>query len=151
MSLFVLTAMAPTLVSVGGAMAMAAVYSALFFVKKRMKSDTDEPFDKKKFLATVLVGAVVGAGMALSGAPVTQATIMTMLPQYVGAIALAEALVKAVFRGVKRSREKNVMPSPPDSVDRAPASERYEEDSSSSEVKSSAGEESNSDGPDDQT
>ena len=77
---------------------MAAVYSALFYMKKRAKKDDPEDFDKTKFGATVLVGAGIGVSLALAGAEITATNIHETLPMYVGMVAIVESFLKTVWR-----------------------------------------------------
>lgn len=98
----ILETTAPTVVSILLAMAMAAMYSALFYLKKRLKTGESEDFNERKFIATVLVGAGVGAMLALGGVNVTDEAMYEALPQYVGMIALVEALLKSAYRAYEQ-------------------------------------------------
>lgn len=90
----ILTLLQSALVGAGTGM----VYSIIFFAKKRMRKDNPEDFDRRRFMATVLVGAVVGAGYTLLGLPVTREAIVNTLAMYGGTIMLAEAVLKFVWR-----------------------------------------------------
>jgi hypothetical protein len=85
------------LVTIGSSMASAAVYSMVFYAKKRLSKDKQK-LDIKKFLATVIVGAGVGAAFATQGVPINQASVGEKLAMYAGTVAIIESLLKSVFR-----------------------------------------------------
>lgn len=79
-------------------MMLAAVYSVVFYSKKRANETNFEDFNTSKFMATVVVGAIVGAGFAMLGLEVSADTIELTLASYVGVIAIVESLLKVVWR-----------------------------------------------------
>lgn len=84
-------------------MMMAAIYSTVFYTKKRLRND--EPFDQTKFIATVVVGAAVGASLKLAGIELTAGTLESTLATYAGTIALVESLVKSIWRAYQRRQK----------------------------------------------
>lgn len=85
----------PTVLSVLAGAGSAAIYSLLWYARKRRKSD--EPFNKYKFAGTIVVGAIVGGGFALTGTPITVETISAALTANIGVISVLEPVLKIVF------------------------------------------------------
>lgn len=81
------------------AVSAAVVYAALWY--SRAYARTGEPFDATKFAATVLVGALVGLGLSLTGDSATPEDIEARFLLYVGVISLVEALLKAVVASAR--------------------------------------------------
>lgn len=79
----------------------AAVYSMVFYVKKRA-SKGEVKFNPFKLAATVGVGAVIGGIYAVSGMEFTRGEIATQLTTYAGTVALVETMIKAAWRGYKQ-------------------------------------------------
>lgn len=50
----------------------AVIYSMSMYIKKNLKSDNPQDFEVTKFLATVIVGAVVGVVMWQANVPITE-------------------------------------------------------------------------------
>jgi hypothetical protein len=84
-----------TALSVIAGAGSAAIYSLLWYARKKRKSD--EPFNRFKFAGTIIVGAFVGGGFALSGTPITAETISAVLTANVGIISLLEPVLKIIF------------------------------------------------------
>lgn len=84
-----------TIATIVGGAGFAAIYSILWYARNKAKSD--EPFNRYKFAGTVLVGALIGAGFAISGTPITPETISTALTAHIGVIALLEPVLKIIF------------------------------------------------------
>jgi len=77
---------------------IAIVAAAIFASAGYLKSSGTEDFDATKFSATVLVGAIVGAIMYLTGSPVTEASVIEQLAAYAGIVAVVENVLKAFLR-----------------------------------------------------
>ena len=57
-----------------------------------------ENFETPKFVATMAVGAIVGAFMYASGLPVTEAGVLEQLAAYAGIVVIVENILKAILR-----------------------------------------------------
>jgi len=75
-----------------------AGYGVLFYVKAQQSSG--ETFDYWKFGATVLLAALIGTAMGVSGMPVTQATVEVQIAAYVGYVVVLETVLKLIWRTV---------------------------------------------------
>jgi len=85
-------------------MGSAAIYTLIFYAKKKAKSGA-ESFDFRKLSATLVVGAIVGGFYSYYGMPITEANISEKLVTYTGTIALIESLIKFAYRQVKQRTE----------------------------------------------
>ena len=74
----------------------AIVYGGTFFIKAYMTADPKPPFDRYKFMATLVVAAIIGVIAAFSGATLNEAEILTQHGQYAGYTAIVETLLKAI-------------------------------------------------------
>lgn len=81
----------------------ASIYATLFYAKKRTDSGL-EVFNARKFAATLIVGALVGAGLWWYGLDVTEQKVETVLAMNVGTVALVEAVLKWADRTGRRFR-----------------------------------------------
>jgi hypothetical protein len=95
--------LATTIQNVLTAAAAAAGYSLTFYVKKRIGKDK-QVFEPKKLAATVLVGAMLGISMSLTGTGLEKETIQTQLAAYTGLIALVESALKFLSRAIRNQR-----------------------------------------------
>ncbi|MCW3128560.1 MAG: hypothetical protein N2V75_00415 [Methanophagales archaeon] len=77
---------------------IAVLAAVIFAASGYLKSVGTENFDLEKFIATILVGAVVGAVMYASGSPVTESNVAAQLAMYAGVIAVVENVLKAFLR-----------------------------------------------------
>jgi len=77
---------------------IAVIAAVIFASAGYLKSSSTEDFDATKFSATVLVGAIVGAIMYLTGSPVTEASVIEQLAAYAGIVAVVENVLKAFLR-----------------------------------------------------
>jgi len=76
-----------------------AILAAIIFAASGyLKSSGTENFETPKFVATIAVGAIVGAFMYASGLPVTEANVATQLVAYAGIVAVVENVLKAFLR-----------------------------------------------------
>jgi len=75
----------------------AAIFALVFYAKNNA---TDlENFDWGKFLATLLVGAIIGGvNFAFGGVLPTQGSLEEALVVYAGATAIVETVIKAIWR-----------------------------------------------------
>lgn len=85
------------LMAANGAVA-AAVYSVVFYAKKR---EDGQDFDPAKFASTIVVGVFVGAFLSINGMDVTEENVTEMLVANVGVIALVESILKTIYRKVE--------------------------------------------------
>lgn len=84
-------------------MVAGAVYGGVWFARAHARDG--EPFDKRKFAATIIVSAAVGLGMGLADAAVTEQSVEHQLMMYAGVIAIVEGLLKTFTEEVKSRRE----------------------------------------------
>jgi len=76
----------------------ALFYAGSFYLKNRQAG---EAFDPVKFLATVIVGTIVGFISVATGSPLTEEDLITQLVAYMGIISLVENWLKMLFRGLQ--------------------------------------------------
>jgi hypothetical protein len=88
------------------AVVSAAIYSIIFFVKKR-EGDSNEEFDYFKLGATLIVGLAVGLSIYLSGLDLTQVRFEERILMYTGTIALVESILKTLVRRFRKMRNSN--------------------------------------------
>lgn len=79
----------------------AAVYSTLVYARRRRQG---EPFAPIKYAATVIVGAIWGGVVAITGQPVTPDTVAQALTTYVGVVVLTEQALKWARDELRLSR-----------------------------------------------
>lgn len=91
------TTLATVLVGAGAA----AGYAALVYARRRRQG---EDFDRVKFAATVIVGAIWGGVMATTDQPVTPDTVAHALTAYVGVVVLTEQALKFLIDEVRNLR-----------------------------------------------
>jgi len=77
------------------AIMLGLIGGALYAVSGFLKS-MDEKFEYKKFLRTVVLGAIVGATNSLLGIPVTEDAVMVALSA--GEVAIVENFLKSVIK-----------------------------------------------------
>lgn len=92
------------LATVGTALLASVIYSFAFYAKSTQDLDP-ENFQPKKFIATLLVGAVVGVSMELGGGALAFESFQTELAAMAGTIAIVESLIKAIYRSVKKKTQ----------------------------------------------
>jgi len=73
----------------------AAGYGMFFYIKARIEDK--EPFDKYKFMATMLMAAFIGGLFAVLEMPVTQQDVESQLAIYFVYIVFLENLFKMLF------------------------------------------------------
>jgi len=76
----------------------AVVAAIVFALSGYLKSAKDEEFDATKFIATVLVGALVGVVLYVKGAAITEEAVATQFAAYAGIVVIVENVIKAVMR-----------------------------------------------------
>ena len=76
----------------------AVVAAIVFALSGYLKSAKDEEFDATKFIATVLVGALVGVVLYVKGAAITEEAVATQFAAYAGIVVILENALKAVVR-----------------------------------------------------
>ena len=72
-------------------------YAMTHYFKKAGK----EKFSVTKFLATVIVGAIVGVVMYTQNVPITEESFETQFIAYAGLVALVENVIKIIIKGVR--------------------------------------------------
>lgn len=65
----------------------------------RAYAKDNEPLNIPKFLATLLVSAVVGASAGMAGLALTEQGMAAQLTSYIGIISLLEAVLKTIYYG----------------------------------------------------
>ena len=76
----------------------ALIYAATFYVNEHLAKG--EEFDPSKFLATLIVGLLIGLFAFMTGNPITQQYMYIQLLAYAGLIILIEKWLKLVIRGI---------------------------------------------------
>lgn len=80
-----------------------AAYGLLFWMKNRIGQTPDEieDFDPIKLLATIILAAILGAILGMSGQTVSSLTIQDQLALYGGYIVFVEVALKILWRYFK--------------------------------------------------
>lgn len=87
--------------SIGYGMAGGAAYGLVYFAKNREATRTNkETFKFKKFVATVLFGAVVGVINAALGRPIRYETIAVTIGANTGVVMFLQSLLQAAYRWI---------------------------------------------------
>lgn len=74
------------------AIAAAIVFAVSFYIKNQQAAD--EEFDPAKFIATALVGLIIGVFSATTGNPITEESVVSQLIAYAGLVVLIETWIK---------------------------------------------------------
>ncbi len=77
---------------------IAILAAVIFAASGYLKSAGTENFEIPKFVATLVVGAIVGAVIYASGSPVTESSVVEQLAVYAGVIAVVENVIKAILK-----------------------------------------------------
>lgn len=80
----------------------AAIYATVWYARRRQSEG--EPFAPYKFAATVVLGAVIGGALAISGDLLNQATIETKLVAYAGLLTVVTPVLRMAVDGAKSLR-----------------------------------------------
>lgn len=80
----------------------ALVYSIVFFVKQK-GDELPENFNPTKFVATIVVGVLVGTTFALSGQDLEFAAFHEEMLMYAGTVALVESILKTMWKKYRNS------------------------------------------------
>ena len=92
----------PTEITVAYAILSALIYSVIFYGKHHFKPDKPETFDPVKLGATLVIGAIIGIVFYIGSVPITAEAVEIQLFAYAGIVALAETILKIVWRGLKK-------------------------------------------------
>lgn len=76
----------------------AVIYSVIFYGKALQSSG--ETFDFMKMLYTIILGACIGAGMAILNLPVTMESLEVQITTYGFMIVIIENLLKILMRAL---------------------------------------------------
>lgn len=77
---------------------IAAVIYALAAYFKNSGGPDGQTFEKTKFIATLVVGGVIGVIMVASGLPVTEESVALQMATYGGLVMLTEYIIKGIYR-----------------------------------------------------
>ena len=80
------------------AIVFAIVAAIVFAASGYLKSAKEEEFNVTKFVATILVGALVGVILFVKGAAITEEAVATQIAAYAGILVIVENALKALFR-----------------------------------------------------
>lgn len=72
------------------------LYGLLWFAAKHQKNG--EELNHRKLLGTLILSGAIGAGLAATGQPVTQETVVEAIAANLAALTLLEAMLKPLFR-----------------------------------------------------
>lgn len=78
----------------------ASVYALLWYARRRQSAG--EEFSPYKFAATVVLGAIIGGVLVLSGDPLSQATVEAKLVTYAGLLTVITPTIRMVVDGLRR-------------------------------------------------
>jgi len=87
------------IVTVLWALVASVIYAGSFYLKNR--ETAGEGFDAAKFLATLLVGLIVGVVSGITNSPLTEQTVWEQLMAYAGLVVFLETWIKTLVRGWK--------------------------------------------------
>lgn len=90
----------------------AVLYAVVFYAKAWATTNPPEKFVPEKFLATVIVGAFVGAVFWLGNLSITQDAVIDQLTDYAIATAVLESFLKMVFAKLGWTWPGNPPPTP---------------------------------------
>jgi len=76
----------------------AMIYALLGYLKSVDPEGTPEEMDWPKIAATMVLGVLIGFGLAVMDIPVTAETVAVQMLSYTGVLYLVEAIIKAVIR-----------------------------------------------------
>jgi len=80
---------------------LAILAAIVYAVGGYFKSSGMENFQLEKFLATVLVGALVGGTIYATGSPLTEESVRTQFLAYAGIVVLVETGLKGLLRRIR--------------------------------------------------
>jgi F0F1-type ATP synthase assembly protein I len=78
----------------------AIMYAGTEFIKKYMDPTNPENFDYVKFIATIVIGAVIGVASGYQGTIPTELSITEQLALYAGATVVLENVLKIIYRWI---------------------------------------------------
>jgi uncharacterized membrane protein len=84
----------------------AVLYAGTEFIKKNLDPQKPESFDKIKFAATMIIGAVIGAASGYQGTIPTELGITEQLALYAGATVVLENVLRIIYRWVTNPAEE---------------------------------------------
>ena len=78
----------------------AIMYAGTEFIKKYLDSEHPETFNYIKFLATIIIGGIIGVAAGYEGTIPTQLSITEQLALYAGSVVVLENVLKIIYRFV---------------------------------------------------
>jgi hypothetical protein len=84
----------------------AVLYAGTEFIKKYLDPQKPESFDKIKFAATMIIGAVIGVASGYEGIIPTELGITEQLALYVGSVVVLENVLRIIYRWVTNPAEE---------------------------------------------
>ena len=76
----------------------AIVYAGTEFIKKYLDPEHPETFNYVKFVATLIIGAVIGVAAGYEGTIPTQLSITEQLALYAGSVVVLENVLKIIYK-----------------------------------------------------
>lgn len=73
----------------------AIIYALLGFIKSE-----GESFDPFKFTKTIIIGAIIGVIMSITGIPITEQSVAEQITAYGGLIIVVDYILKIIWRKV---------------------------------------------------
>lgn len=77
---------------------IAVLAAVIFAASGYLKSVGTENFEATKFVATIVVGAIVGAVMYAGGGSITELSVTEQVAAYAGIVVVVENVIKAILR-----------------------------------------------------
>ena len=84
----------------------AIVYAGTEFIKKYLDPEHPETFNYVKFVATLIIGAVIGAAAGYEGTIPTQLSITEQLALYAGSVVVLENVLKIIYKFITKPAQE---------------------------------------------
>ena len=76
----------------------AIMYAGTEFIKKYLDLEHPETFNYVKFLATIIIGGIIGVAAGYEGTIPTQLSITEQLALYAGSVVVLENVLKIIYK-----------------------------------------------------
>ena len=84
----------------------AIMYAGTEFIKKYLDSEHPETFNYIKFLATIIIGGIIGVAVGYEGTIPTQLSITEQLALYAGSVVVLENVLKIIYKFIRKPAQE---------------------------------------------